>query len=128
LVGFGAQMNAYTYYGHNWLPTEANDSNIADFERKVIALSPQHVRIFVQPEWWTGGDDIRQSIIRTLALAQRAGATVNLTLWHGPYPRPREQMRASARMIHDLRDVYHFTHIRYVTIQNEPNLFGMDME
>jgi hypothetical protein len=31
-------------------------------------------------------------------------------------------------MIRDLRQQHGFTNIRYVTLQNEPNLFGMDME
>ncbi|HEX8524150.1 MAG TPA: hypothetical protein VF669_17990 [Tepidisphaeraceae bacterium] len=126
LVGFGAQLNAYLYYGHNWGPTEANESNIADLEQKVTNLRPQHVRIFVQPEWWTGGPDIRESVIKTISLAQRAGATVNLTLWHGPYLNLPRQMRDFVGMIRDLREQHHLTCIQYLTVQNEPNSFNMD--
>jgi hypothetical protein len=128
LVGFGAQMNAQAYHGHNWGEGEADESNIADYEHKVLQLRPQHVRVFVQPEWWTGGTDSRDSVIRTISLAQRAGATVNLTFWHGPYPDMRRQMRDFARMIRELRTDHGFTNIKYVTIQNEPNSFNMPMD
>jgi hypothetical protein len=126
LVGFGAQMNAYLYYGHNWNDHEVNDRNISDLEAKVVALKPQHVRIFIQPEWWTGGPDIRESILRTLALAKNAGATVNLTYWHGPWPDIQRQVASYVAMIRDLRDNYGFTNIQYATIQNEPNLHNFD--
>jgi hypothetical protein len=128
LVGFGAQMNAYLYYGHNWKPEQANETNIPDLERKVVDLKPQHVRIFVQPEWWTGGPDIRDSVIRTLALAKRAGATVNLTYWHGPWDNPRRQIAEFVRMVRDLRNNYGFSNIQYITLQNEPNSFNMNKE
>ncbi len=128
LVGFGAQMNAYLYYGPNWSPAQANDNNIADLEEKVIALKPQHVRIFIQPEWWTGGPDIRDSIIRTLSLAKRAGATVNLTYWHGPWTNMRRQLAQFVQMIRELQDNYGFTNIQYITLQNEPNSINMNKE
>src|SRR4051795_825926 len=59
-VGFGGQMNPYLYCRPNWTgsPTTrpaqglVDEQNVAELERKVIELGPQHVRIFVQPEWW----------------------------------------------------------------------------
>ena len=127
LVGFGAQMNAQAYYGHNWGSGECNASNIRTYEEKVLQLRPQHVRIFVQPEWWSAPES-RNSIIRTCSLAQASGATINLTHWHGPYPNPRDQMSAFAGMIRELREDYGIKTLRYVTIQNEPNSFNMPMD
>src|SRR5207302_1822694 len=77
-VGFGAEMNPYLYCTPNWGETmtqfpfavgnnayregltgfgDANEENAADYERKVIALRPQHVRIFTLLDWWSLGGD-----------------------------------------------------------------------
>src|SRR4051812_25706955 len=101
-VGFGGQMNPYLWCRPNAEPpAEAGGpvkrDDINDLEQKILALAPQHVRIFVLPHWWDGRpDDVshgdprtKDSFIRTVQLAQRAGATVNLTLWYGPYPDPQ---------------------------------------
>src|SRR5256885_16042589 len=50
LVGFGAQINPYLYCRPNW--GEVSEENVKDYERKVIDLSPQHVRIFCLLEWF----------------------------------------------------------------------------
>jgi hypothetical protein len=127
LVGFGAQMNPYLYCKPNW--GEVNDQNVRDFEQKVIALRPQHVRIFVLQNWFNGeADPISQgdprtaeSFIRTCELAQRAGATINLTLWYGPWTDPDRQMQQFAELLSNLIEKRKLTAIRYVTIQNEVN-------
>src|SRR5437764_3582107 len=66
LVGFGVEMNPYLYATPNWggpvvmrnrLPLrpdwfrpflgDVDEDNVHDLERKIIALRPQHVRIFI---------------------------------------------------------------------------------
>jgi hypothetical protein len=82
-------MNPYLYC----TPNDISEQSAQDFERKVIALAPQHVRVFFHHNWLLGKDDsiskddrrIGESFIRTCRLAQRAGATINLTDWYGPW-------------------------------------------
>src|SRR2546430_11883554 len=101
-------MNPYLYCPPNW--GDVNERNVKDLEEKIIALAPQHVRIFVLPRWWRGqgdtvcndGELIKQSMIRTIRLAQRAGATINLTLWFGQFPYPAETAKAFVDMLADL--------------------------
>lgn len=128
IVGFGAQINPYLYCTPN--SGEVTEDNVKDLERKVLDLRPQHVRIFVMPKWWSGGeadviakDDprIRQSMIRTIRLAQDAGASVNLTFWYGPFPDPDEAAKKFVDMLAGLIREEKLTAVKYVTIQNEPN-------
>src|SRR5436190_9519674 len=99
-VGLGAEFNPYLYCRPNW--GDVNEQNVADLVRKIIDLAPQHVRIFMLLQWWTPQGDFEiakgdprmvQSFIRTVRLAQRAGASVNITLWYGPWANPEDQMR-----------------------------------
>jgi hypothetical protein len=128
LVGFGAQMNPYLYCTPN--SGEVNEANVKDLERKVIDLAPQHVRIFALSKWWTGEADdviakrdrsIKESFVRTIRLAQRAGATVNLTLWYGPFPHPEESAQKFVDLLAHLVRDEKLTAIQYVTLQNEVN-------
>src|SRR4051812_30660956 len=62
LVGCGAEMNPYLYCRPNWVgggasTGEVNEQNVADLERKVLDLAPQHVRIFCLLEWFTPEGD-----------------------------------------------------------------------
>ena len=136
LVGFGAQFNPYLYATPNFAPDgDVNERNVADLERKLIALRPQHVRIFFALEWWDGKRDgiakddrrIKASFLRTAQLAQRCGATINLTYWHGPWPQPEQQAARFADVVKELRTKHELTAIRFVTLQNEPNLHNFDM-
>jgi hypothetical protein len=139
-VGFGGEMNPYLYARPNWAePTYAasqpaqgavNERKVADLERKVTELSPRHVRIFMLLHWWTPSGDYEiakgdprmiDSFIRTVRLAQRAGATVNLTLWYGPHPDPDASGRKFAQIVTKLIRDEGLMCIRYLTIQNEPN-------
>jgi hypothetical protein len=106
------------------------NDNVKALEAKVIDLAPQHVRIFVHTSWWSPAADpqLKESVLRTIGLAQRAGATVNLTLWHGPYEKPAECSRAFADMVNDLIRNHQLTAIKYLTIQNEPNSTKVSLE
>ncbi len=153
IVGFGAQMNPYMYCRPN--APAVNDATVADLENKIIDLRPQHVRIFCLARWFfppaqtvnprtkttikpttdpIGGDDAaaRESFLRTVELAQRAGATINLTLWYGPFSvRKKDQLAPPGlfqttahqfvQILNELINTRHLTAVRYVTIQNEVN-------
>lgn len=138
LVGFGAEMNPYEYCTPNW--GVVSEENVKDYERKVIDFAPQHVRIFCLNQWFdpaatdpvAGADRrIKTSLIRTVELAQRAGATVNLTLWYGPFsvrkdnsPAPVTLEKAGRGFANVLRELivdHKLSAIQYVTLQNEVN-------
>ena len=134
LVGFGVESNPYLYCTPNWSDVEPR---VADFEAKVIALRPQHVRIFYRQEWFEGGEDniskgdprIVESFVRQCRLAQRAGATINVTPWRGPWPQPERQMADFAATLDQLiRGPEKLTAIKYITVQNEPNTTKMTTE
>ena len=80
IVGFGAQMNPYLYCHPNW--GDVNEANVKDLEAKVIALQPQHVRIFMLLDWFSDHPDdeiskddprIRESFIRTVSPGAASG-------------------------------------------------------
>jgi hypothetical protein len=129
-VGIGAQFNGYLYCPPNTAGGGVTEKNVADLERKIVDLQPQHVRVFVeiQPDSRQGDPVVKASVIRTIALAQRAGATVNCTLWHGPYPDLNLAAQQMADMMADFIRNHHLTAIKYVTLQNEPNSTQMTME
>ena len=126
-VGFGGQMNPYLWCRPN--RGVVTDENVKDLERKVIDLAPQHVRVFTLLHWWNNEpDDVsygdprtKDSFFRTLDLAQRAGASINLTLWHGPYANPDRAAEQFAQVLAELIRQHKFSAVRYATIQNEPN-------
>ena len=130
-VGFGAQFNGWLYCKPNWGEGGVNETNVKDLEAKMIELGPQHVRIFVeiQPDSRQGAEpQVKQSVIRTIELAQRCGASVNCTLWHGPYPDTDAAGKMMADMMADFIRNHHLAAVKYVTLQNEPNGFNMDMK
>jgi hypothetical protein len=117
LVGFGAQYNGNAYADISVQAGLTADLMPA-LEAKAIAMQPRHVRIFWNP---TATPDQVTSFERVVDLAERSGATINITYWHGPYPDPSGQMQAFSdelvRLVHDL----HHDAVRYITIQNEVN-------
>jgi hypothetical protein len=135
LVGFGAQFNPYLYAAPN-LGGDVTDANVKDLERKLLDLRPQHVRIFFALEWWDGKRDtiakddprMKESFLRTARLAQQCGASINLTYWHGPWPDPQRQASRFADIVKELRERHGLTSIRFITLQNEPNLHKFDIE
>ncbi|MEO6434763.1 MAG: hypothetical protein ABIP55_03240, partial [Tepidisphaeraceae bacterium] len=134
LVGFGAEMNPYLYCSPNW--GEVNEQNVKDLEQKVTDLSPQHVRIMFLQHWFDGRADgvskgdakTADSFIRTCRLAQRAGATINVTNWNGPWDEPEKQMAAFARTLEELVKKHQLSAIKYITVQNEVNSTKIPME
>jgi hypothetical protein len=75
-AGFGAQLNQHLYAKISGPPP-----GIPNLEAKVLQLEPQFVRIFFNTTEWTYPDRMA-SFQRTVALAQRAQAQINIT-WQG---------------------------------------------
>ena len=130
LAGFGGCMNPYLYSFPN--DKEISPTAVKDLEAKVKALHPQFVRIFFLQSWWDRDTDsstaqdhpgMRQSLMKTLRLAQDSGANVLLQLWWDPthYENPDAVTQKFAQTIGELRQKHGFSCIRYATIQNEPN-------
>jgi hypothetical protein len=74
--GFGAQFNQHLYANISGPPPD-----IPGLEAKVLALRPQFARVFFNTNAWTAPDRMA-SFVRTVQLAQRAQAQVNIT-WQG---------------------------------------------
>ena len=118
LVGYGVEMSPYLTAPSAGAPV----GDLADLEQKLKALAPQHVRIFVMTEWWEPGNEkLRDSFIRTCHLAQSAGASINVTLWHGWTNDPQGSSRRMALLLQDLVRNRSLHAVRYVTLQNEVN-------
>jgi hypothetical protein len=89
-------------------------------EAKVVALQPQLVRIFFNRNAYADAD-LMQSFVRTVQLAQRAGAIVNVTYAGGGESDPTGTMAQFAGVLVDLVQKRRLTNVRWVTIENEPN-------
>src|SRR5207245_6371684 len=77
--GFGAQLNQHVYAKISGPPP-----GLANLEAKVVALGPQFVRVFFNATEWTFPDRMA-SFVRTVDLAQRAQAQINITWQAGTF-------------------------------------------
>jgi hypothetical protein len=121
-LGFGAQYNQNLYAQI----TGVDPTSLPDVEQKAIDLAPRHVRVFFDSAALADADKM-QSFQRTIDLAQRSGATINVTYWHGPYANPAQQMSDFAGVLTDLVKNRGMNAVKYVTIQNEPNSTALTM-
>lgn len=124
-AGFGAQYNQNLYAAIS----EAdgiNPGNIGQLEAKVTAMKSQYVRIFFDSKGWASDPkyssataDYMESFIKTVKLAQNAGASIiNITYWHTA---TSAKMPAFADVLKDLIVNRGLTAVKEVTIQNEVN-------
>ena len=119
-VGVGAQFNGnITVPFSRTLHPRMTDTVLGDLPRTLTELAPRHVRIFFDSRS-IGDADRTNSFIQSVRLAQDAGASVNVTYWHGPYNDPNTQMGQFADALANLR-VLGITAVQYVTVQNEVN-------
>jgi hypothetical protein len=132
----GAQFNQNLYAsgvrtlggGTKSIP-KLSDESLADLEQKLKALKPQFVRVFFSPFQDKGPPSTRDSFVRTVQLAQAAGATINITVQsvepyvHDPpyVHNPDLGMNEFAAVLEELVRSQGCTNVRWVTLQNEPN-------
>jgi hypothetical protein len=135
-TGFGGQMNMHLYTALND-PSRGFTGNeppkeLPDVEAKVEALKPGLVRIFLSPNNYIPEYQNRMdSFVKTVGLAHRAGAIVNITWWfleRAPGDDPVQQqalmekdMREFADTLSDLVVNRGYTSVRQITLQNEVN-------
>jgi hypothetical protein len=120
-AGYGGQFNHHVYAAIS-RSVGVTDSNVVDMERKMRDLHPEFSRIFFTPQAFTDPDKM-QSFVRTVQLAQSAGATINIT-WQGGTLQPQQ----FANVLIDLVRKRGITNLRWVTIQNEPNRTRITMQ
>jgi hypothetical protein len=125
-AGFGAQFNHHVYAG---LSRDAgvSDDNVSDMEEKVTALRPQLVRLFFTRTAFADRDRM-QSFVRTAQLAQRTGATINVT-WQTSHGSNLEvELPLFADVLASLVLDAGVSNLRWVTLQNEVNRTSITME
>ncbi|MGB2952418.1 MAG: hypothetical protein WBB74_03360 [Gaiellaceae bacterium] len=123
--GYGMQFNQHEYAGIS-AQAGVNDANVGEMEQKVVALQPQFVRLFFDPSEFEQSDRMA-SFVRAAQLAQRTGATINIT-WDGGYERWASLgMTKFAAVLADLVRNKGVTGLKWVTVENEPNSTHVSM-
>ncbi len=112
--GFGGQLNQHVYAKISGPPPA-----LSVMEDKVVALQPQLVRVFFNTSEWTN-EDRMESFLRTVKLAERANAEINIT-WQGSTF--EFAMRNMPRFADELAALVqrHGVERLWVTMFNEPN-------
>jgi hypothetical protein len=115
--GYGGQLNQHVYAKISGPPP-----GLSAMEAKVVALRPQFVRIFFNTSEWTN-EDRMESFVRTVELAERAGADIDIT-WQGSTL--EFAMRNLPRFADELTALVQQDGIArlWVTMFNEPNTTG----
>jgi hypothetical protein len=120
-AGFGGQFNHHVYSALS-RAAGVTDDNVVDMEQKMRALHPEFSRIFFTPQAFTDPDKM-QSFVRTVQFAQSTGTDINIT-WQGGTFQPQ----SFANVLLDLVRNKGITHLKWVTLQNEPNRTRMTMD
>ena len=112
--GFGVQFNQHVYADISGPP-----QNLGALEREVMALRAPFVRIFFNTTAWTFADRLA-SFERTVALAHRSGARINVT-WQGSgVPFALANMSRFADVLAERITALGIGEL-WVTLFNEPN-------
>lgn len=112
--GFGAQFNQHLYAKISGPPP-----GLPNLETKVVALQPQFVRIFFNTSEWTNADRM-ESFVRTVELAQRANAEINITWQGSTFEFAMRNMARFADVVEGLLQKRAGESL-WVTLFNEPN-------
>jgi hypothetical protein len=112
--GFGVQFNQHVYANLSGPP-----SGLAALEDEVVRFRAPLVRIFFNTTEWTFPDRM-DSFERTVALAQRSGARINIT-WQGSgVPFALANMSRFADVLAERIQALGIAEL-WVTLFNEPN-------
>lgn len=121
-LGFGTQYNNNLYTTRTYESDGVTEENVKELEKKVLELGSQYVRIFFDKKCWSDvsgyNPEYKTSFVRTVELAQKTGALVNVTYWHSSLP---EDMGRFADEIYDLIVNKGLSCVKQITIQNEVN-------
>jgi hypothetical protein len=117
--GYGGQFNHHVYAAIS-RAVGVTDENVVDMEQKMRALHPQFSRIFFTPAAFTDTDRM-QSFIRSVQFAQSTGTTINITWQGGTLSVAAGTVQKFADVLIDLVRNRGITHLRWLTLQNEPN-------
>lgn len=129
--GLGAQMDAYIFDEVN-RQCGVNDEDLELIARRVRAIQPSVSRLFVDVRWFNPSLDGQTLIwdqpefghlVRQLRLLQETGTQVNLVLFQpllSVQPKRDPVIRSMIKGIEQLIAVEGFTHLRWLTLWNEP--------
>src|SRR5437588_10014270 len=118
-AGYGAQFNHHVYSALS-RSAGVTDDNVADMEQKMRALHPQFSRIFFTPQAFSDPDKM-QSFVRTVLFAQSVGTDIDITWQGGTLSVAAGTVQKFAGVLEDLVRNRGVTHLRWLTLQNEPN-------
>ncbi|HEY3185573.1 MAG TPA: hypothetical protein VGJ77_22200 [Gaiellaceae bacterium] len=125
-AGYGAQFNQNVYSALS-RAAGVDDANVGDMEGKVTALGPQFVRLFFhRSAFWDA--DRMQSFVRAAQLAQRAGATIDVTWQTSAGSDLDVEITRFGHLLSDLVLNRGVTNLRWATLQNEVNSTRVSME
>ena len=113
--GFGGQFNQHVFADISGPPPD-----LSGLEAKVLALGPQWVRVFFNNSEWTLPDRMA-SFIRTVQLANRADATIEVAWQGGTFAFAMENMPRFADVLADLLEHQGIPGPLWVSLYNEPN-------
>jgi hypothetical protein len=112
--GFGGQFNQHVYAKISGPPPY-----LPQLEERIVALEPQLVRIFFNTSEWQNADRM-DSFARTVRLAHRAHAVINITWQGSTFAFAMQNMDRFAAVLADLLSDPSIDHL-WVTVFNEPN-------
>ena len=124
-AGYGGQFNEHVYAALS-RSVGVTDENVGEMERKMRELHPQFSRIFFTPQAFSDPDKM-QSFVRTVLLAQSTGTTINITWQGGTLSVASGTVQKFANVLLDLVQNRGVTHLRWLTLQNEPNSTKMTL-
>jgi hypothetical protein len=113
--GFGGQFNQHVFADISGPPP-----NLPALEAKVMALRPRYVRVFFSNVEWTYPDRMA-SFIRTVQLANRAEATIEVAWQGGSFEFGMQNMPRFADVLADLLEHRGIAVPLWVSLYNEPN-------
>ena len=125
LAGYGGQFNENVYAAIS-RAAGVSDDNLKWMEQSVVAMHPQFSRIFFAQAAFND-PDMMASFVRTVLLAQRTGTTINVTWQGGTLDVKSGTVQKFAEVLVNLVVKSHVTHLRWVTLQNEPNSTKMTL-
>jgi hypothetical protein len=125
-AGYGAQFNHHVYSALS-RTAGVTDENVADMEQKMRLLHPQFSRIFFTPQAFTDPDKM-QSFVRTVVFAQSVGTDIDVTWQGGTLSVAAGTVQKFADVLIDLVRNRGVTHLRWLTLQNEPNRTRITMD